>query len=87
MSTKTFLDEQLLAIQELSTIAAPHIDHAAHINEILTIAKRKIKVDLQEQVNNSLAIACLVGWCFAVLPPDKAKAWVDDVLGEIGETK
>jgi hypothetical protein len=74
---KTFLDAELTALQRLST--SP-FTQSTQINLILIEAKHKIQRALVEQVNNSLAIACLLSYCISSLPPTQAKAWINDAL-------
>jgi hypothetical protein len=81
MSTHTFLDAELSSLQQLSNAS---VTDSAQINVILTTAKHRIKSNLTQQVNNWLAIACLLGWCLESLPPDQAKAWTKDMCEGIG---
>ena len=80
----TFLDEQLSALTKLSSTVA---QNTVQINAILSTAKAKIKANNKEIINNSFAVACLIGWCNDSLDKQIAKAWVADLLDGIGETR
>ena len=84
MSTSTFLDEQISALITFSSTAA---QNTVQVNSILSAAKAKIKANNKEVINNSLAVACLIGWCNDSLDKQIAKAWVADLLDGIGETR